>query len=255
MKIVKAKDVEIGEGRPKIVVPMVGKTEAELLFEAEKLATSVCDLVEWRVDYFNQVRDFQAVAKLSKQISEVLQAKPLLFTFRTKKEGGEIAFSNAEYFELYLTVIDNGELDLLDIELFMPEKEVHEVIEAAHQKAIKIVMCNHDFEKTPSQQEIVTRLCAMQAKHADICKIAVMPKDSEDVLILLKATNEMKKNYSDRPIVTISMGKIGMISRISGEIFGSAMTFGSAEKASAPGQIPVLELQDILKRFSVADFK
>ena len=37
------------------------------------------------------------------------------------------------------------------------------------------------------------------------------------------------------------------ISRISGEIFGSALTFGSAKKASAPGQLEVTTLQQILR--------
>ncbi|MBP2100043.1 type I 3-dehydroquinate dehydratase [Enterococcus rivorum] len=251
MKTVKVKDIVIGEGQPKVVVPMVGKTETELLLEAESLSSSICDLVEWRVDHFNQVRDFQLVARLSKKISEILKEKPLLFTFRSKKEGGEVDFSATDYFELYRNVIEAGWVDLLDVELFMPEKEVNEMIAIAHEKGIKIVMCNHDFEKTPSQQELVSRLCRMQEKKADICKIAVMPKDSKDVLTLLDATNEMQKKYGNRPMVTISMGKLGMISRVSGEIFGSAMTFGSAERASAPGQIPISELKNILNQLSI----
>ena len=251
MKTVKVKDIVIGEGLPKIVVPMVGKTETELLLEAENLASSVCDLVEWRVDYFNQVRDFQLVARLSKEISRILKEKPLLFTFRSKKEGGEIDFSASDYFELYGKVIEEGLVDLLDIELFMPEKEVNTAISMAHEKGIKIVMCNHDFEKTPSRQELISRLCRMQEKKADICKIAVMPKDAKDVLTLLEATNEMQNKHRNRPIVAISMGKLGMISRISGEVFGSSMTFGSAERASAPGQIPVSELKKILERLSI----
>ena len=111
---------------------------------------------------------------------------------------------------------------------------------------IKVIISNHDFNKTPNKEEIIERLCKMQELNADLPKIAVMPKTPSDVLILLSATNEMVTKYADRPIITMSMAGDGLISRISGEVFGSALTFGSAKKASAPGQIPVSELSNIL---------
>lgn len=251
MKTVTIKNITLGAGSPKIIVPLVGKTEAELLEEAKHLLTIDCDLVEWRVDFFEQVTDFKVTAEMSRKIAEVLNEKPLLLTFRTKKEGGELAFSDNQYFELYETVINEGTIDLVDVELFMDDKRVQETIELAHKKGIKIVMCNHDFNQTPAKEEIVSRLCSMQEKNADICKIAVMPQSSEDVLTLLEATNEMKTTHADRPIVTMSMGQLGMVSRMSGEVFGSAMTFGAAKKASAPGQVPVSELRDILNTLAL----
>lgn len=251
MKTVTIKNITLGTGSPKIIVPLVGKTETELLEEAKHLLTIDCDLVEWRVDFFEQVTDFKVTAEMSRKIAEVLNEKPLLLTFRTKKEGGELAFSDNQYFELYETVINEGTIDLVDVELFMDDKRVQETIELAHKKGIKIVMCNHDFNQTPAKEEIVSRLCSMQEKNADICKIAVMPQSSDDVLTLLEATNEMKTKYADRPIVTMSMGQLGMVSRMSGEVFGSAMTFGAAKKASAPGQVPVSELRDILNTLSL----
>lgn len=246
MKTVTIKNITLGSGSPKIIVPLVGKTETELLEEAKQLVTIDCDLVEWRVDFFEQVADFKAAALMSKKIAEVLSEKPLLLTFRTKKEGGELAFSDDQYFELYETVMTDGAVDLVDVELFMDEKRVQETIELAHNSGIKVIMCNHDFYQTPSKEEIVSRLCRMQEKNADICKIAVMPQSSDDVLVLLEATNEMKNIHGDRPIVTMSMGQLGMVSRMCGEVFGSAMTFGAAKKASAPGQVPVAELREIL---------
>ncbi|EOH98675.1 3-dehydroquinate dehydratase, type I [Enterococcus haemoperoxidus ATCC BAA-382] len=251
MNTVTVKNVTLGSGSPKIIVPLVGKNETELIEEANHLVTIDCDLVEWRVDFFDQVADFQAAAEMSKKIAEILNDKPVLFTFRTKQEGGEIAFSDEQYFGLYKTVIENGTIDLLDVELFMDDALVQQTIQAAHEKDIKIVMCNHDFDKTPNKEEIVSRLCRMQEKNADICKIAVMPQSSDDVLTLLSATNEMKTMHANRPIVTMSMGQLGMVSRMCGEVFGSAMTFGAAKKASAPGQVPVGELRDVLKTLAL----
>ena len=107
-------------------------------------------------------------------------------------------------------------------------------------------MSNHDFDKTPSYDEILTRLKAMQSLDADIPKIAVMPTCKKDVLTLLQATNEMHETYADRPIITMSMAGTGVISRLCGEVFGSALTFGAAKKASAPGQMNVEDLHTVL---------
>ena len=57
----------------------------------------------------------------------------------------------------------------------------------------------------------------------------------------------VKRQYPDEPIITMSMGKLGIVSRICGSVFGNAMTFGAAKQASAPGQIEVTKLNDILK--------
>ena len=48
------------------------------------------------------------------------------------------------------------------------------------------------------------------------------------------------------PVITMSMGDYGKVSRVAGKSFGSAMTFGCLGKASAPGQINVDDLRAIL---------
>ena len=86
----------------------------------------------------------------------------------------------------------------------------------------------------------------MLAGGADIPKIALMPFCKKDVLTLLEATLEMSEQYADRPIITMSMAGTGVVSRLTGETFSSALTFGAASKASAPGQIGVHELKQVL---------
>ena len=245
MKTVTIDQVTIGEGQPKIIVPLLDRTENALLASAEHIQQLDCDIVEWRIDFFQEVEKPEIVAKLSHKIKKTLN-KPSLITFRTYKEGGELPLSDEKYFEIYHMLIKHGCLDLIDLELFMPDELIKQTMAAAHQKNIKVILCNHDFDKTPDKQEILSRLQQMQAKGADICKIAVMPQNSADVLTLLEATREMSENYADRPLITMSMGALGMISRVSGQVFGSAATFGSAGTASAPGQISVSELRKIL---------
>lgn len=250
MKTVIVKDVTLGSGRPKIIVPLVGHTEQQLFEEIKAIQEIECDLVEWRADFFDKVEDTDKVIEVSQQITKLLKNKPVLFTFRTKQEGGERVFSDEAYFQLYRSVIKAGTVDMIDVELFMEAQQVDELIRLAHEKEIKVVMCNHDFEKTPPKETIIQRLQMMQEKEADICKIAVMPQNSEDVLTVLQATNEIKQ-LADRPIVTMAMGQLGMISRLSGEVFGSAMTFGAVKQTSAPGQIPVAQLKTMLNTLSL----
>lgn len=132
------------------------------------------------------------------------------------------------------------------MELFTGDEIVKEIVDEVHKAGVKIVMSNHDFNKTPEREEIVRRLCKMQELNADLPKIAVMPKSAGDVLKLLQATNDMVTKYAETPIITMSMGGLGVISRIAGETFGSALTFGAAGKASAPGQVDVDSLVSML---------
>ena len=137
-------------------------------------------------------------------------------------------------------------MDLVDVEVFTGDEIVKKIIDGAHAAGVKVVASNHDFFKTPDKDDIVGRLRKMQDLGADIPKIAVMPQNKKDVLTLLAATEEMANEYADRPIITMSMAGTGVISRLAGEVFGSALTFGAAAKASAPGQMGVTDLKQIL---------
>ena len=123
-------------------------------------------------------------------------------------------------------------VDMIDLELFTGDDQVKETVAYAHAHDVKVVMSNHDFHKTPEAEEIIARLRKMQSFDADIPKIALMPQSTSDVLTLLAATLEMQEQYADRPIITMSMAKTGVISRLAGEVFGSAATFGAVDRKS-----------------------
>ncbi|QIZ06880.1 type I 3-dehydroquinate dehydratase [Priestia megaterium] len=245
-KTVTVRGLVIGEGMPKICVPLVGETLVQLKEEAEFLKTTDLDVVEWRVDFFDQVEDFEQVKKALAEIRTFLPTTPLIFTFRSHKEGGNKEITTSFYFELNKTVAETGLVDIIDVELFNDENEVKTIIEKAHAKNVFVIVSNHDFHKTPSKEEIVSRLRKAQELGGDLPKIAVMPTSTADVLILLDATNTMNEKYADRPFITMSMAGKGVISRLAGEVFGSALTFGAAKKASAPGQVAVKELRSVL---------
>nr|WP_237728777.1 type I 3-dehydroquinate dehydratase [Bacillus halotolerans] len=232
---------------PKIIVPLMGKTEKQILKEAEAVKLLDPDIVEWRVDVFEKADDSEAVIKMISKLRESLRDKLFLFTFRSHKEGGSKEMDVRSYIALLETAIRTKDIDFIDIELFSGEANVEALVSLAEENGVYVIMSNHDFQKTPAKDEIISRLRKMQELGAHIPKIAVMPKDAGDLLTLLDATYTMKTKYADRPMITMSMAGTGLVSRLSGEVFGSACTFGAGEEASAPGQIPVSELRNVLE--------
>ncbi|MCR6596792.1 type I 3-dehydroquinate dehydratase [Bacillus halotolerans] len=247
MSVLTIKGVSIGEGMPKIIVPLMGKTEKQILKEAEAVKLLDPDIVEWRVDVFEKADDSEAVIKMISKLRESLRDKLFLFTFRSHKEGGSKEMDVRSYIALLETAIRTKDIDFIDIELFSGEANVEALVSLAEENGVYVIMSNHDFQKTPAKDEIISRLRKMQELGAHIPKIAVMPKDAGDLLTLLDATYTMKTKYADRPMITMSMAGTGLVSRLSGEVFGSACTFGAGEEASAPGQIPVSELRNVLE--------
>ncbi len=245
MAVVKVKNVIIGEGKPKICAPIVAKTEEDIIRQAGLIKMSAVDIAEWRVDWFEGVNEVDRVLSVLKKLIEVLGGVPLLFTCRSINEGGYFNIEESKYIKLNVEVAKTGLADLIDVEVYRVSC-VTEVINNIKSYGAKVVASSHDFEKTPSKEEMVKTLRYMQEVNADILKIAVMPKSKNDVLELLSATIIMKENFADRPMITISMGDYGMITRLVGEMFGSDVTFGSIGVGSAPGQVNVSELSDIL---------
>ena len=245
--IIEVRGVRIGEGIPKIIVPIVETTRKEIIRKAESLADVRVDIVEWRADWFEEAADPAAVEEVLKGLRSALGNTPLLFTFRTLREGGEKAIDPQDYAALNISMARSGFADLIDVEIFTGDEIVREIIESAHERGVKIVGSSHDFDRTPEKEEIVGRLKKMQQMGADIPKIAVMPQNRKDVLTLLLATEEMTAEYADRPIITMSMSGTGLISRLCGEVFGSSCTFGAVGKVSAPGQMNVEDLDTVLE--------
>ena len=236
----------IGAGRPKVIIPIVARTETTILETAAQFSTLRADCVEWRADWFDSVSDPAALARCLQGLRAALGEKLLLATFRTKAEGGEKALSPEEYAAFCTAVCASGCADLLDVEFFPNRDILPERIAQAHAAGVAVVCSSHDFQKTPPKAELVSRLVAMQQAGADLPKLAVMPQSRTDVLELLAATAEMADLHPETPVITMSMGALGGVSRLCGETFGSAMTFANPGTASAPGQIPLETVNTVL---------
>ena len=246
MSCVNVRGCPIGEGRPKTILPIVERAEAAILEKAAQFSTLPADCVEWRADWFQDCRDPAAVARCLQKLRVALGGKLLLVTFRTKTEGGEQALSHPEYLSFLSLILDTDCADLLDIEFFTAGADLPKLVEQAHSTGVAVVCSSHDFAKTPPRAELVCRMVQMQLAGADLPKVAVMPQSRTDVLELLAATAEMADQHPETPVITMSMGALGAVSRLAGEAFGSAMTFANPGQASAPGQVPLEVVNQVL---------
>ncbi|MHA6253366.1 type I 3-dehydroquinate dehydratase [Oceanobacillus sp. CAU 1775] len=236
-----------GRGMPVICCPITGETEEEILEQCKIISESGAELAEWRVDFYEYALNIEDVLEKLAKVRLTLKDLPILFSFRTKIEGGAKEISASDYLKLNQAVIESGFIQLIDIELFREEKVVAELISIAKEKNVYTVVSNHDFEQTPSDEEMRTIIKKAIDIGADIPKLAVMPQSEEDVLRVMNVNLHFKKEYPNFPFIMIAMGKLGVLTRMSGELFGSVLTFAAAKDASAPGQFSVHQLKEILK--------
>ncbi|WP_147198302.1 type I 3-dehydroquinate dehydratase [Pantoea sp. CCBC3-3-1] len=245
--VLKLKGIAIGEGEPKIIIPTTATTESEVLHFVDSVAARTdFHMLELRLDSLENGTDGQAMAALSHKIAKRLPGKLLLLTFRTKAEGGKKAVSDRQYAQLYQVLLQQGEFDLLDIEMYRDRLLTEPLIDLVHQRGRHVILSSHELHATPSAEEIVSRLREQQMRGADILKLAAMPADASDVLRLLSATLEMHQRFAQRPLLTMAMGDTGVLTRMSGELSGSALTFASLGDASASGQVALDDLSKVL---------
>lgn len=262
MKTIKVKDVIIGEGMPKICVPLIPERLEEISAAAAKAGESGCDIVEWRLDRLRKWTDNYFGTKREAAIEDIntglelirreTQA-PIILTLRSADEGGFADLRRRDYYSVIRDIIDECCPDIIDIEGIDQENEdwfdmVEFIANMAHENGIAVILSNHDFDKTPPMEEIVKRLCVMAEMGADIPKVAYMPRKPEDVDTVIHAA-AIASEYFDKPFIALSMSAEGLPSRICNGQSGTAITFAAASGKSAPGQVDVSEMQELLRRF------
>lgn len=232
---------------PAICVPLLGTESEQVLREAQAAVAQGADLLEWRADFFASLGDCSAVTDLLSQLRKSLPEIPLLFTIRSATQGGEsIALSRRECVEIQQSVIDSQLVDFVDFELVMPIEDSDRLVERCRARAVQVIFSQHDFSSTPDGAVIEGFFRAAQVRGGDVGKVAVMPQRSTDVLTLLSATLRAAGTL-EIPLISMAMGSLGLVSRVFGPDFGSAVTFAALGRASAPGQVSIDRLRAVLE--------
>ena len=242
----------LAQGRlPAICAPLVAATVEALVEETTAVAEKQPDLLEWRVDFFQGIADTDQVLEAAWRIRQAAPGIPLLFTRRSRREGGQpIDLAEEQVLELYHAVCKSGLIALIDYEMGNEAEHVARVHNMARRSGVKLVLSYHNFQETPPAAELVRRFAQAEELGADVGKVAVMPQKLDDVLTLLQATLQSSRERSI-PIISMSMAGWGALSRLCGGVFGSALTFAVGASSSAPGQMPIEDVRSgiaILRR-------
>jgi 3-dehydroquinate dehydratase-1 len=232
---------------PLICVPLVGSTLSEILAELDMVLPKKPDVLEWRVDFFEQIANTALVISVAEAIKHAADGLPLLFTRRSIIEGGErIALNEDQVIALYAEVCKSKHIDLIDYEMANETANIVRVREIAHAHGIKLILSFHNFDCTPPLDSLVAKFMTAEQLGADIAKVAVMPSNPDDALTLLSATREASWKLHI-PLISMAMGSYGSLTRLFGWAYGSALTFAMGARSSAPGQIAIEDMNTVLK--------
>lgn len=217
----------------KIVVPIMPRS----LEEAQAIELSKfddVDIIEWRADFLSK----EAIMAVAPAIFEKFAGREVLVTIRTDKEGGNIQLTDDEYIQLLKDINAIFNPDYIDFEYFSHMDAFQQMLNFSN-----LVLSYHNFDETPENlMEAFSELTALAPR---VVKIAVMPESEQDVLDLMNYTRGFKTLNPEQEYATMSMGKLGRISRLSGDVFGSSWSFASLEHVSAPGQIALADMKKI----------
>ena len=192
------------------------------------------DIIEWRADFLAK----EAILQVAPAIFEKFAGRELLFTLRTRSEGGEIDSSSEEYVQIIKDVTQLYQPDYVDFEYYTHKDVFDQMLDFPN-----LVLSYHNFQETPdNMMEILSELTSLTPK---VVKVSVMAHTEQDVLDLMNYTRGFKTLNPEQDYVTISMGKIGKVSRITSDVTGSSWSFASLDEASAPGQISLSSMKKI----------
>lgn len=246
------KNLYAGTGLPEICIPMTADSREALAASARNIRDASCaDAAEWRADWFSGNLSEQTVRAETAELKNILADKPLIFTIRSTGEGGKADYSADQFVHLAAAAAEAG-ADLVDCELSRGEEAVRQTRVCVRRAGAELILSRHFFSETPADDRMEEILFVMNRLGADFAKLAVMPKDFSDVCRLMAVTEKVHRALPDQRLITMSMGKTGMISRVTGALTGSVLTFGTLGAESAPGQPDAWRLRAAMEKLREA---
>lgn len=260
MRALKIRGMVLGEGGAKICVPIAEESKEAILAAAERAALSGADCIEWRMDFYRGDpsgspagrEEPEVFAGIAGRIRERIGETPLMMTLRSEDQGGRSSLSQESllcFQEKLIACLQRGEADILDLEhpVRQAQRERCRILaRKAKEKGIYLLLSQHFFSGTPSEEEIREYLRQAHEGEADIVKLAVMPRGEEEVRRLEKAVAGFCAERERKPMIIIAMSDIGRESRIFPRRFFSDLTFACLGRPSAPGQVELSELKTLL---------
>ena len=193
------------------------------------------DLFELRLDCLLDILK-QVEGNLS-----ILSA-PAIITARDPREGGTGNLSARQRAELLLRFLPHAEL--VDVELRNAHR-FESLLERARKQKVQRILSFHDFKSTPSPRTLRAKAAEAKAHGADIFKVAIRTETPAALAHLIDLVIDEKLKI---PLSAMGIGKLGAISRLLLARCGSALNYGSLQRAHVEGQLPIDVLRSALRR-------
>jgi 3-dehydroquinate dehydratase-1 len=234
---------DFNDGKLYVTIPVMAFNMEELEEQAKTAKENDPDMIEWRADALAGIDTEEVRNKALPLMREWLGDTPILFTCRDFADRGKQDLPYETKKAILEAAVTSGYIDVVDIEL--PHKEyIPQLRQLAHANGVKLLIAHHDWENTPSNEEMEALIREEYDLGADICKYSFGPKSYGDVARLAEVTLAAKKTWLDRPVFSISGGEKGMISRICGRALGTNLCFASIGKTM---QVHIADLRKLDK--------
>lgn len=197
---------------------------------------------EVRADYFLAQTGKDYEDTISRVVSPIL-GHLIVFTVRSKKEGGEFSGSKVLKESVFLEFLPW--IDVLDIEISELPKYTA-LISVAKKEKKCILGSFHDFKSVPFVDKVKRLISRAQDFGADIVKIAGTTNTKEELASLLKIQLELGNII---PLTIMGMGSFALLSRVLLSNFGSIWTYGALGKPTAPNQPTCRKIYELSKMF------
>lgn len=157
-------------------------------------------------------------------------------------------YSDDERIHLLTKAVRHG-AHYVDIEFEANPKFINIIKEEAEDKGVKLIVSYHDFQETPSYEEMERIIVQSRVMGADLVKIAVMARSEEDCATI------MSLYHKHKDIIAFGMGQEGMITRVAAPLLGADFTFAALDDAhaTAPGQLTLEKMEKIYKMLNVIE--
>ncbi len=242
----------LGTGMPAVCVPVMGRTMAQLAQAVSRAREAQADVIELRIDAMAempQAETAEAACRIARE-----GGVPVLFTLRTRRDGGAGGTDAAAYEALLREMIERRACDAIDCELSVGEAAFARIARHARDGEMTLVGSSHEFGEIGDVQRAADWLMRQQELGAQVCKAAVMAHSPAEALALAHAYAQAHERLAI-PMIGIAMGPHGLITRVCGACFGSCLTFAAAGEASAPGQMDARRLRTALQIIQEAQQK
>lgn len=236
------------EGRPKIGVPLTFRTIEEEKKELSFFQGNPPDFFEWRVDFLDPegTLPLETLREAKELCDRLYPSVPLLVTLRTASQGGRFRGGEGLCWKRLFWAAAHLKPAFLDVELSASSAKRKELITLCHERGTDVWESVHDFRRTVTKEQAEALMKQVISEGGDLLKIACMPRDEKEAASLSLLAAEVEEAFPQKPLLLIGMGKAGCLTRLAGPRLGAPATFAAGCKASAPGQIPLPLMKDIL---------